>query len=205
MVTRTPGNLKIFLVACLLPFAGLFSICETERAEAPAPLAAVGQSNAAAAGPNRPISALHNKTLADIRQATARYHSLDAALADGFQLGSNCVSSPLGGMGYHYVNFSRIFDGTIDPSQPEALVYEPMKNGKLRLVAVEYIVDAETWQAQHDAPPVLGDEEFDNYLSLEGNPLGFPHYQLHAWVWKHNPSGLHAAFNPTVSCAYGTE
>ena len=25
-------------------------------------------------------------------------------------------------------------------------------------------------------------------------------YELHVWAWKHNPSGMFADWNPTVSC-----
>jgi hypothetical protein len=35
-----------------------------------------------------------------------------------------------------------------------------------------------------------------------GNRYGLPaFYSLHAWIWKHNPSGTFAMWNPTVSCA----
>jgi hypothetical protein len=26
------------------------------------------------------------------------------------------------------------------------------------------------------------------------------HYDLHVWVWDHNPSGMFTQWNPTVSC-----
>ena len=26
------------------------------------------------------------------------------------------------------------------------------------------------------------------------------HYDLHVWLWKHNPSGLFAEWNPSVTC-----
>ena len=38
---------------------------------------------------------------------------------------------------------------------PKQLIYEPTKNG-MKLVGVEFIVDAAAWQAKHkDGPPVL--------------------------------------------------
>ncbi|MGH2385699.1 MAG: hypothetical protein ACRDGB_11715, partial [Candidatus Limnocylindria bacterium] len=30
-------------------------------------------------------------------------------------------------------------------------------------------------------------------------------YALHAWIWKENPSGLYAGFNPEVTCPTGDE
>jgi hypothetical protein len=44
-------------------------------------------------------------------------------------------------MGVDYVNGRLVTDGEIDASLPEALIYEP-SNGRLRLVGVEFIVDA---------------------------------------------------------------
>ena len=37
-----------------------------------------------------------------------------------------------------------------------------------------------------------------------GNRYNLPDfYELHAWIWKHNPSGMFEDWNPTVSCAAG--
>jgi hypothetical protein len=30
-------------------------------------------------------------------------------------------------------------------------------------------------------------------------------WALHVWLWKHNPSGLFADWNPNVSCEFATE
>lgn len=27
-------------------------------------------------------------------------------------------------------------------------------------------------------------------------------YEVHAWIWKHNPDGVFANMSPRVSCAY---
>jgi hypothetical protein len=193
------NHVKLLFSLLLFAVAFLFLGCDPERQDAPEPLAAVNEDNV---GPNRPNSAYHNKILAEVRRATVHFKDVAAAEAAGYVQMGHCASSPAGGMGYHYVNVSLIFDGIIDPSRPEALVYEPQKNGRLQLVAVEFIVDAESWHARHSTTPMLGDQVFDNFISLVGNPLGFPHYQLHAWVWKHNPAGMHTAFNPNVNCDY---
>lgn len=123
--------------------------------------------------------------LAAARAGTAAYQRVDAALADGYVPVSPCISVPgLGTMGIHYANFGLV-DATHDPAQPEVLVYNPDENGRLRLVAVEYMstVPAEFGGGVHFDPP--------------GNGLPF---SLHAWVWKNNPSGMFAGFNPTASC-----
>jgi hypothetical protein len=154
-------------------------------------------------------SAMQNQLLAEIRSATAKYHNLDAAVEDGYQLTPYCVDYPdLGGMGHHAVNMSRVIPAVV-PSEPGILVYEPMKNGKYRLVAVEFLVPAEPWDAANPGPPMLGEVEFDDHreiILVEGVPVNvkggppFPHYQLHVWVWKNNPNGMYFPFNPNVRC-----
>ena len=58
-------------------------------------------------------------------------------------------------MGIHYVNGALVGDGEVDATKPEALIYEPWKGG-LRLVGVEFIVDAAAWKAHHDDPTDAG-------------------------------------------------
>ena len=155
-------------------------------------------------------SATQNQILAEIRRATAKYHDLDAAIADGYVLDPHCVEHPeFGGMGHHAVNMSRIVPFVV-PSEPGVLVYEPMENGRYRLVAAEFLVPAEPWDAMNPAgPPMLGEIEFDDHreiILVDGVPVNakggppFPHYQLHVWVWKNNPNGMYFPFNPNVSC-----
>jgi hypothetical protein len=73
------------------------------------------------------------------------------------------------------------------------LLYEPDENGRLRLVGVEYIIPY-SFHSRDAAPPVLFGQPF---LQFDA----FQVWGLHAWVWKHNPSGLFAPWNPLVSCA----
>lgn len=83
---------------------------------------------------------------------------------------------------------------------PEALVYEPMRNGRLRLVAVEYLVTRAAWEgAGNTAPPMLFGESFELVASPNGYGLP-PFYELHAWIWKHNPRGMFDDWNPRVNC-----
>ena len=57
----------------------------------------------------------------------------------GYIIDPFCVEAPPGGMGHHWTNQSLV-DAVFDPLQPEVMLYAPDKNGKLKLVAVEYIV-----------------------------------------------------------------
>lgn len=134
-----------------------------------------------------------------VRQATAQYKDVSAAEDAEYGLFHGCVSGQQGGaMGIHYTNGNLVGDGQLDVQHPEALLYE-LKAGKQQLVGVEYIVFADAWNAQHDAPPVLMGQLF-NYAGAP-NRYGIPaFYELHVWAWKNNPDGLFADWNPRVAC-----
>jgi hypothetical protein len=132
---------------------------------------------------------------------TARYHSLDQAVAAGYVQDSPCEELPgAGGMGQHHVNFALIGDPAIDPLKPEILLYAPKANGKLELIGVEYFkVDADQNLAtDDDRPSVLG-QPLDG--PMPGHTPTMPiHYDLHVWLWQDNPSGFFAPWNPSVDC-----
>jgi hypothetical protein len=136
----------------------------------------------------------------DVRQATQRFQDVSAAMAAGYVSAESCESGPnFGAMGVHYINEAFISDTVLDVQRPEVLVYEP-GGGQLRLVAVEYFVDAQQWDAANAGPPVLGGQGF-NYVGAP-NRLRLPaHYELHVWAWKRNSSGVFSDWNPRVSCA----
>ena len=89
-------------------------------------------------------------TLVDIvRAATERFLDPEVAVASGYVPKPFCVTGPdQGAMGVHYVNGPLVVDGQLDPEKPESLVYES-RNGRVRLVAVEYIVFADAWHARN--------------------------------------------------------
>ncbi len=136
------------------------------------------------------------RDLAKVRGALAQFHRTEAAQAAGWDLVpglDHCFESEAGGMGFHYINVG-LLDTTLDPLQPEALVYHQLRNGKLRLGAVEYIVPAGAWDAEgHGQPPSLLGQQF--HLNPD---LGV--YVLHAWIFTHNPAGMFEDWNTRVSC-----
>ncbi|HEU4540820.1 MAG TPA: hypothetical protein VFR23_06795 [Jiangellaceae bacterium] len=139
-----------------------------------------------------------------IREATSRYRDPDVAIADGYLPTDVCGEDPeLGGMGYHYVNPKFVADLVIDPTLPEVLVYATDHHGRLRLVAIEYVTaDTDGDLGTDDDRPSLFGHPFDG--PMEGHEPGQPvHYDIHAWVWKHNPAGELAQFNPDVRCPAG--
>lgn len=104
-------------------------------------------------------------------------------------------------MGVHFVNQRFLLDGELNVNEPEALIYE-LKDGRARLVGVEYIVLAAQWDSAHTAPPappVLEGQLFHFNESPNRFRLD-PFYELHVWAWRDNPNGTFADWNPRVSC-----
>ena len=137
-----------------------------------------------------------------VRAATARFQRVETAQAEGYAQFLGCISEPgQGAMGIHFVNGNFVGDTVLDPLRPEAVIYEPQANGRLKLVALEYIVFAAAWRDQgNNAPPTL----LGQTMKLVGSPNRYglpPFYELHLWAWKHNPSGMFNDWNPTVTCA----
>lgn len=147
------------------------------------------------------VAASPSNDLQALKAATARYHSFAQAERDGYTVaGEPCVAAPPGTMGIHAVNPALLADPAIDPLRPEILLYVPKQNGKLKLVGVEYLkFDADGNLATDDDRPSLFGQPFDGPMA--GHTPTMPvHYDLHVWVWKDNPSGLFAMFNPSLSC-----
>jgi hypothetical protein len=134
-----------------------------------------------------------------VRNATSQYIDVNNATASGYGPFLGCVSGPdHGAMGIHYVNGGLVGDGEIDASHPEALIYEP-RNGELRLVGVEFIVDAATWLSTHSGAPVLEGQTF--LLVTSPNRYNLPaFFELHVWAWRDNPQGSFVDWNNKVTC-----
>ncbi len=134
-----------------------------------------------------------------VRDVTRPFQDVAAATAAGYGPFLGCVSAPeIGAMGQHFVNGPLVGDGEIDATKPEALIYE-RADGRMRLVGVEYIVDAATWQASHASPPVLEGQSF--HFVGAPNRYGIPaFYELHVWAWRANPHGTFVDWHPRVSC-----
>ena len=143
--------------------------------------------------------------------ATARFHRVATAERAGYaRLPSpaplhECIDEDIDlddtdgapAMGIHWVN-GALLDGTLDVRKPEVLVYEPRANGRLDLVAVEYVVFASDWAGSR--PPELYGRQLHHFPAP--NRYDLPSfYALHAWIWAPNPDGLFANMNPKVTCA----
>lgn len=135
-----------------------------------------------------------------VQRATERYRDPADADAAGWKSANACVSGPEeGAMGVHFIKGSILFDGAIDPEEPEALIYE-VKGNRARLVGVEFIVIAREWHATNEAPPVIMGQQ--THLVGAPNRYGLePFYELHVWAFRPNVKGTFVDWNPAVSCA----
>ncbi|HYR88191.1 MAG TPA: hypothetical protein VE422_29195 [Terriglobia bacterium] len=135
-----------------------------------------------------------------VRESTDRFQNVAAAQAAGYFLQFGCVSGPdFGAMGMHFVNMSLVTDGILDATRPEILIYEPLPNGRLRLIGADYLLLADAWNATHSAPPQLMGQLF--HLFESPNRFGLPaFYTLHVWAWKDSPTGAFVNWHANVSC-----
>jgi hypothetical protein len=153
------------------------------RGVALASVFAATTASAGAASPN---------LLADhVRAANDRFKDVAVAVSEGYAP-IPCASGVEGGsMGIHYVNPAYLKDAAVEVAKPEAVMYEPAADGRLKLIAVEYITSK-------------GPAELEGHLfSFTGAPNRYglgPFYELHVWAWKTNPTGAFADMNPEVSC-----
>jgi len=142
------------------------------------------------------------------KAATQGFTHTKAAKRAGYGLlkdakGIACIDMKgMGGMGIHYANVPLV-DGKIQVRHPEALVYRFVRNGHLKLAALEYLVTVDAWRANHPTGrPKLFGHRFNR--TPNGNRFGLPAYfSLHAWLWYDNPAGTYTMFNPRVHCPAG--
>ena len=201
---RALGALAAALLVLSLGTTGSSAMVPPDQGGAEAAPAPFGDEHAAA------VDAQQVRDQVDaVRDATRRYHRPPRARDAGYgtlrdQDGIACIAmAGMGGMGVHLVNGDLVGSPRVQLRKPEALVYA-RTHGRLRLVALEYVVLRKDWEKVHgrDArPPRLFGERFG--LTPHGNRFGLPaFYSLHAWVWKHNPAGQFAPFNPNVECCH---
>jgi len=193
---------RLALAQLSLLAVSVFAVASIGRFVSASPAAVHDHASAAAGSQDE---------LAQVRRATARFHDVDEAISAGYQLGwvnganvriltgcvANVANPAAGAMGYHYINPRLVADNAVDPLEPEALVYESTPDGGRKLVAVEWIVRSAQSNPPgvSEAPSVLGME-----MHILVPPPGPAFYLMHAWIWKHNPSGMMADWNPEVTC-----
>jgi hypothetical protein len=138
-----------------------------------------------------------------VRNATARYLDINVPLSEGWVVATPCVSGPdTGAMGVHLVLPSRLSTVLLDPTQPQALIYEPMADGSWRLVGVEFIVLENVWAPNNPSSVPALEGNLLNYIAAP-NRYGLPaFYEIHVWAWEDNPKGSYADWNTHVTCAH---
>ena len=84
--------------------------------------------------------------------------------------------------------------------KPEIVIYEPLPNGRLRLIGADDLVLASAWDGLHpgEPPQIMGQLL---HLFEAPNRFGLPaFYTLHVWAWKESPTGTFVNWHANVSC-----
>jgi hypothetical protein len=169
----------------------------------------------------------HEPTLEEVRTATAHFKDVRVALAEGYVRDpmnicdtADMMGKPasLGAMGIHFFRPDILgisgppnprVDGNgthTDFNKPGILIYEPQADGSLELVAVENLVFQKPWHtAGNREPPTFHGVAYDNMkddpaTKIDEAHMFEPHYDRHVWLYRANPNGMFAQFNPNVSC-----
>ena len=181
-----------------------FLILALVVADAPRPAFGDDQSDRARASETKKHA---GELVRVVRESTRRFHDVNQAVAEGYQLAFGCVSGPDdGAMGLHYVNMELVGDGVLDARRPEIVIYEPLPNGGRRLIGADFLVFVDAWHASNAGTPELMGQLF--HLFESPNRFGLPaFYTLHVWAWKPNPTGAFVNWHSNVSCEQfdGTE
>ena len=190
-------------------------------------LAAMSASALVMAVPVQQAANNKEPTLAEIRAGTERFQDVKVALAEGYIRDpmnicdtADMMGKPakLGAMGIHFFRPDILGisgppnprvdgDGThTDFNMPGILIYEPQVDGSLELVAVENLVFQKSWHAAgNQEPPTFHGVAYDNMkddpsTKIDEAHMFEPHYDRHVWLYRENPNGMFAQFNPNVSC-----
>ncbi len=168
-------------------------------------------------------------SLAEVRRLTERFEDVNVALAEGYIRDpmNMCDTAAmmgrpasLGAMGIHYFRPDMLgvtappnprVTGTgthTDFRTPAILIYEPQQDGSLKLVAVENLVFQKSWAATGaKAPPTFHGVAWDRMqddpaTAIDEAHMFEPHFDRHVWIYRDNPNGMFAQYNPKVSCKF---
>ena len=163
-------------------------------------VAALSPAQADAPSDGRAVAQGDNATLAQVKHSLRPMQDSPAeAVRAGYFPSETCVASPMGGMGFHYVN-PQLAMAAPDPLHPSVLVYVPGKDGRLTLGAAEWFqADADQDLSTDGDRPSLFGRSFDG--PMPGHEADMPvHYDLHAWLFTPNRAGVFNPWNPAVGC-----
>lgn len=168
-------------------------------------------------------------SLDEVRAGAERFRDVNVALAEGYiaapdgmcETAAGMGQSPeLGAMGVHYFRPDMLgitappnprVDGNgthTDFRRPAILIYEPQADGSMELVAVENLVFEAAWRAAgNDSPPTFHGRPYERMADDPATEIDEahhfePHFDRHVWLFRDNPNGVFAPFNPNVTCEH---
>ena len=218
MTISTCGRIAAAALTASVAFAG-GALAHDDHVAAATPVAAPVRAPAVG-GPSQEL-------IEQIRQATERFRDVKVALADGYIAppGDICDTAEmmgqpkeLGAMGIHYFRPDLLGITGVEPRvngngthtdfmKPAILIYEPQADGSLELVAIENLVFTKGWLEKTPEVPTFEGVHFnlmadDPTTAVDEAHHFEPHFDLHFWLYRENPNGMFAQYNPNVSCAH---
>ena len=142
------------------------------------------------------IGSLQLQRLDAIRRATEMYVDPNVALARGYFQLPGCIASSdgSGALGTHFIKVTDLNRRTVDLLRPQALYYDlNPAHGSKQLLGVGYFVP-DVGQRPPDTP--IGHMEGP----LPATPQQPSHFQLNAWIYRRNPTGVLSFWNKNVTC-----
>lgn len=166
--------------------------------------------------------------LDELRASLERFRDVEVALAEGYipdPMGVCEVAEMMGrsaeegAMGIHYLRPDLLQITATEPrvdgmgthtdfAEPAVLLYEPQADGSLELVGIENLTFQRAWEEAGNAePPSFMGERYDHMVDDPSTEIDEghhfeAHYDRHVWLFRENPNGVFAQFNPAVTCEH---
>ena len=160
-------------------------------------LAAIGGTSLVTAGQDQ---------LARVRAATDKFHTLAVANDAGYGEFYVCTDHVTDGtMGQHYVNLDLVLDtATRRADGRPARIPKRSCTSRRSTAATASSASSTSCSRRRGTPPTTRRRRCSGRRSPWSRRATAtrlpPFYELHAWIWRPNPSGIFKDWNPSVSC-----
>jgi len=139
------------------------------------------------------LGASPEQRLRDHADELEKLADVGAALEAGYRTAGRYVRSEAGVLGEPFLNAQ--IQG-VEPTEPHAVLFDLTDEGTYEPLGLKWFVPAEG----REDPPTLFGREFDGPFGSEAGVIP-EHYALHAWLFRENPDGVFARYNPAVEVA----
>jgi hypothetical protein len=126
----------------------------------------------------------------DYESALERFTDVRTAIAEGYRTTGTYITGTDGALGVPFVN---VGVSDLDPERPQAVLYTLTEDATYEAVGLKWFVPAE----DRSSPPSLFGKTFSGPHTSDTSIIP-EHYALHVWLYRENPDGLFARYNPAL-------